>query len=58
MPETHVDALLGRLDAVRRRIRMLFLLDGTARLALALAVFVVATFALDWLFILPRRRAS
>jgi len=43
----------SRLDHIRGRIRRLFLIDGTARLALALAAFVVITFALDWLFILP-----
>ena len=43
----------SRLDSVRGRIRRLFLIDGTARLALGLVAFVAATFALDWIFILP-----
>ena len=42
-----------RLDNVRSRIRRLFLIDGTGRLALGIVLFVIVTFGLDWLFILP-----
>lgn len=53
MPEGGVDVLLSRLGRVRGTIRSLFLLDGASRTALALSIFVAASFALDWLFILP-----
>jgi hypothetical protein len=47
-------SLIGRrLDRVRGAIKSLFLLDGVGRLLIALVVFVVATFVLDWFFILP-----
>jgi len=47
-------SLIGRrLDRVRGAIKSLFLLDGVARLLVAMVIFVVATFLLDWVFILP-----
>jgi hypothetical protein len=52
----HRESLSGieaRLDRVRSNIRRLFLIDGTARLALAAVAFIIATFALDWIFHLP-----
>ncbi len=42
-----------RLDAVRKTIRRLFALDGAARLALAVGIFLAAVFAVDWTLILP-----
>jgi hypothetical protein len=43
----------SRLERIRGRIRTLFLIDGAARVALGLVGFIVATFALDWIFNLP-----
>jgi hypothetical protein len=50
--ETLID-IEGRLDRVRGRIRRLFMIDGAARLGLALAGFIAVTFFLDWAFHLP-----
>jgi hypothetical protein len=49
-----LDVISGRLDGIRGSIKRLFLLDGVGRLLLAVGAFVVATFLLDYLFILPR----
>ncbi len=54
MPDASVDVLRQRLDRVRGAIRSLFVLDGASRLLLVAALFAAATFALDWLFILPK----
>ena len=43
----------SRLDVIRVRIKQLFLIDGFARLFLAVSIFVVTTFMFDFLFILP-----
>lgn len=43
----------SRLAHLRRVVRLLFALDGGARLVLAASAFVVVTFAIDWTFHLP-----
>ncbi len=54
-PQTaSLQSIESRLDTIRVAIKRLFLLDGVARLFVAVAVFVVATFVLDYTFILPR----
>lgn len=52
-PRESMTGIESRLDHVRGRIRRLYFIDGTARMGLALVAFIVATFALDWLFHLP-----
>src|SRR5512136_2373373 len=48
-----VAPLEARLGRLRGAIRALFALDGLSRLVLVVAAFAVATFAIDWTFILP-----
>lgn len=43
-----VKELSKRLNRVRTNIRLLFLVDGLARLVIFLAVFSAVTFAIDW----------
>jgi len=50
----HLTEIASRLGRIRGTIKTLFLLDGVSRLVMVLGVFVVATFALDYTFILPR----
>ena len=45
--------ITARLDRIRAAIRKLYLLDGAGRLLIAVGAFVLATFILDWFFILP-----
>ncbi|MBI2932558.1 MAG: hypothetical protein HYY16_12985 [Planctomycetes bacterium] len=49
-----LETISVRLDSIRASIRRLFLLDGVARLLTLLGLFVIATFVLDYYFILPR----
>lgn len=49
-----LSAVTRRLSAIRGSIRRLFALDGLSRLALTIGAFICLTFALDWLFWLPR----
>lgn len=48
-----VAPLAARLGRLRKSIRALFAMDGLSRLVLAASAFVIATFVIDWTFILP-----
>ncbi|MBI4563603.1 MAG: hypothetical protein HY716_02790 [Planctomycetes bacterium] len=51
--KTKLSEISHRLERMRASIRSLFMMDGVSRAVLALGVFVIVTFSLDWLFILP-----
>src|SRR3989304_684533 len=49
-----IEPILERLAYLRRRIRILFLVNAISRIAIFLAIFFVLTFLADWLFVLPK----